>query len=361
MSVPKALRVCIAKTADDLFDLPMAVIGAVQEKCSSVGLPERVDESGLMVFLDGPGGVIAGAVLGPEFVTALVQQQTTGRVTAAQTAARRMTATDAALCAPMLDEMFRRAHALLDEPSDRDLLAPFRFGAKAESKRLFLMSLDVPEYQVVRLTVDMAGGVFQTTLLLLLPVIERPAERETITADGLAKPQGASLEKAVMGLQAELWAVLAKIRVPLSRLERLKPGDVMGIPLDAFDKVQLMSRDGRRIGQGVMGQIDGKRALQVEQRPLETNRPQRRASDREEIDQTPVSPLPAHALALAGSGKRDEMDYDAPDLPQIDITPSEDLAEIPDLDDLPDLSDLPGLDDLDDLGDLDELLKYNSA
>jgi flagellar motor switch/type III secretory pathway protein FliN len=366
MSVPKALRVSVAKSADDLFDLPMAVIGAVQEKCSSVGLPEKVDENGLMIFLDGPGGVTAGAVLGPEFVAALVQQQTTGRIATPPPVGRRLTATDAALCAPMIDEVFKRAHALVEEQADRDLLAPFRFGAKAESKRVFLMSLDVPDYQIVRLTVDVAAGAIQTVLVLLLPVIERPAEREAALPEGTAPGEGARLEKAVMGLQAELWAVLAKVRLPLSRLERLAPGDVVGIPLDAFDKVQLVARDGRRIGQGVMGQIDGKRALQVDHRPVDAGKPQRRASDRDDIDQVPVAPLSSEKT----SGKRavpagdSDFDDDLSDLPAIDITPVEESENLTGPDDLPDLSDLPEFSDLpelDDFDDIDDLLKMTSA
>lgn len=366
MTVPKALRVSIAKVADELFDLPLAVIGAVQEKCSAGGLAAKMDEAGLLVFLDGPGGLVAGAILGPEFVGALVQQQTTGRVTAQPPAERKLTATDAALCAPMLDAVFQRAHDLLETPDDRHILAPYRFGAKAESKRVFLMSLDQPDYHVLRLTLDVAAGAFQSVVTLLLPKIDKPAALEPEQGDASAPVVKPTLEKTVLSLHAELTAVLARVRLPWSDLERLSPGDEITIPLDAFDTVELVAPGGRRIGSGAMGQVDGMRALQVDHRPVEPNRPQRRASDRDEIDQPHVAPMGNRLPAIGVEARNDALDHaplDMPDLPPLDLpdldltpAPAEDTAfELPDL---PDFSDLP---ELGDFNDLDDFPKMNSA
>ena len=122
MTVPKALRIGLAKVADDAFDMALAVIGVTKETASASGLLADVGDETLLLMLYGVAGKPGGALLGNTLVSALVQQQTTGRVAAASAVDRPMTATDAALCAPMIDLLFKRAHGLVDNEVDRAAL-----------------------------------------------------------------------------------------------------------------------------------------------------------------------------------------------------------------------------------------------
>ena len=100
MSLPKALRLTIPKVADDLFGLPLAVIGVTQRRVTQTEAWALFSDETLLILLDGPDGIVGAAALDADLVGALIQQQTTGQVGAAKEEARAMTRTDAAMIAP---------------------------------------------------------------------------------------------------------------------------------------------------------------------------------------------------------------------------------------------------------------------
>lgn len=67
MTVAKALRVSFAKVADKLLDLALAVIGVTRERCDGDQLPDKIDEAGLLLLLDGPGGATGGPFSAPDW------------------------------------------------------------------------------------------------------------------------------------------------------------------------------------------------------------------------------------------------------------------------------------------------------
>ena len=104
MSVPKALRLTLAKVADDLFDMVTAAIGVRMEQRGGDALGDLFDGPVLLMSLDGPPGRCGAAVLDPLLVGGLIQQQTTGKVMPETgDVPRPSTTTDAAICAPFLD------------------------------------------------------------------------------------------------------------------------------------------------------------------------------------------------------------------------------------------------------------------
>jgi flagellar motor switch/type III secretory pathway protein FliN len=360
MSVLKALRVSTAKVADDLFDLPLAAISVLQEKHLGEGIGKIVDDAALLLLMDGPGGQVGAVAIGPELVSALIQQQTTGRVGKSPPAERRLTATDAALCAPMLEALFKRANGLLVSPVDRDLLLPYRYGSRSENKRLLEMALEAPEYSVIRMTVDIAAGAFQSALTLFLPIAVPQPLAQDDEEDAGPRQASPTLENSVMKLHAELKAVLFRAKLPLARLTSLGPGDTLAIPAEAFESVEVVTQQGRRVARGAMGQVDGMRALRLEHRNPNSDRPQRRASDRPDVDQPSVEPIEDVGPALSHEAV-ENYEYVPPVFPEIDT--GDDLPDLPPMDfDAPeDGFDLPALTDTDDLPELEDLRKLNTA
>ena len=259
MTVAKALRLTTAKTADDLFDMPLAVIGFQQDKRTNDSLAEPFVEGSLLILLDGPTGQTGAVVLGPDFVSALIQQQTTGRVSPKPAAPRVLTATDATLCAPMIDALFARAHALLETDTDRAVLPAYRYGARCENPRLLQMALSDPEYGVFRMTLDIAAGAHQSYATLILPV--QTAHAVPIHSENEAGPN--RMSNIAMSLPADLTAVLCKIRLTVVGLGDLQLGDLLRLPPDASSDVRLVSATGRVVARGGLGQINGKRAVRL--------------------------------------------------------------------------------------------------
>lgn len=64
-------------------------------------------------------------------------------------------------------------------------------------------------------------------------------------------------------LPARMDAVLHRLVLPLSAAERLQPGDLIPLPVEALDSVELLAGDGAGVAGGRLGQINGMRAVRL--------------------------------------------------------------------------------------------------
>lgn len=359
MSLPKALRLTLAKTADDLFDLAMAVLSLRRQEVGEADLEGVFDPKGLLVVLDGPEGRRAAAVLDGEVVGALIQQQTMGQVLAAGDGEpRRLTATDAAICAPFVDGMLQGIEGLPDDRDDVRLVQGYRFGAHAEDLRQLLLTLEAARFEVFQIGVDIANGTRQGQMAFCFPVpapvkaditdrTARAGEQEEKTP---RRTGGRKLAETVLSLQAELSISLARVRVPLHKLGKLKAGDLLELKSCDFEKVDVMAGHDKRLGQGVLGQIEGTRAVQLIQTRTGQSSPKRRATDREDLDLPDIGSLAGDATQSAGFTDAGAVAALSPEVdnaltPAVEVSISEE-AELPpeeaEPDMVPDMSDLPG-------------------
>ena len=369
VGLPKALRLTLAKVADDQLDMAMAIIGARMAEVDGETIASEVSDDALLMLMDGTGRRRAAVMLDAAFVGGLVQQQTMGKVLPLpEGEQRKLTATDAAISAPFVEALMARAAKLPDDEAERGYLEGYSFGARVESPRLLVMALDAPEYLVVHLTIDVAGGARQGTMTLILPTQQVATPGSSPSNEGRseevpAASAPASLERSVLALNAELKVALTSLEMPLGAAQKLAVGDVLDLGVSAFDQAMVLTRDGRKLSRGTLGQTDGIRALQLEHEEVSQRVPRRRASDRAELN------LPQVAGDGTGTGARVEA-ADMPDtgddlsnlsaldlpgeLPPLDDLPSKDsLPELDGLPDLPDMSDLPGFGDDDELPRLD--------
>lgn len=378
MTLQKAMRVSLAKAADALMDLPLAVIGLVVQKVSSDKLEEIVADDALHLLLDGPSSRGGAVMIDPVLVGGFIQQQTIGTVRADTGATRAMTRTDAAICAPLFDDVFLRVPAIVDSADDARLIEGFRFGAKAEHARALLMALDAPDYTVIRLTVDLARGTRQGEIVVILPIPSVAEVLDNETEDvgsGHAVPP--DMSKVVLHLTGELNMVLCKLRLPLTRVQSLKPGDILAIPPGHFPTVQICDTSGRVLGEGAVGHVEGVRAVKPNRAPLHASHPLRRASDEDQVDMPKVeeindrraaSKLASQEAPVAIADQTETArtsepetaahisdDAPAPENPEhTPVAEQASTADLPELDDFPDLEDLPDLADLVDLSDLED-------
>jgi flagellar motor switch protein FliM len=315
----------------------------------------------LLMLLEGPRGRRGAALLDPTLVGALIQQQTIGKVLPESGGTdRKMTATDAAICAPVLDALLARAAPLPDAEAEQALLAGFHFGAHVSEPRVLGMALEAPSYEVLRITIDISAGVRQGQLVLILPDGESAPVPDDEADESGAGPQSGpargSLCENVLTLRAELHVNLAKLTLPLRQVSGLAIGDVLPLGVTAFDQSRVATLDGRDLGGGTLGQLDGMRAIRLEPRPLEQHHPMRRAEDREALDQpnldadgTGTAPSASDAATAAATPALPDLPglggfSDIPDLP--DMSDLEEPGGVGSsvLEDLPDLSVLAGLD-----------------
>ena len=363
MSVPKAMRLSLAKLGKDVFEVPIATIGAVTEERKAAEVIELLGETDLLCLLEDDRGRIGAAAIGADIVGGLIQQQTMGKVDASDGKHRPMTATDAAMCAPLLDGVFERVTPMLEVDAEREIVSSFRFGARLEDARNLEMALELPEYFVVRLTLDLAIGARQGELKLILPMGDLVSSENLDGSDEDAEvvPDGPQMSDVAMGLPVELNMVLCKFSVELAQAEQFAIGDAVRLPPNTFPETEIVTDTGSTIGLGVLGQVNGIRALRLKRSPSYADQPRRRESDFPELDLPAIEALPDKRKDRAGDVEISEVGQSLPidlgeDLPSLkeELQPLDESnqsgskvakikpgdTDLPELDDFPDLADL---------------------
>ena len=205
-----------------------------------------------------------------------------------------MTQTDAAMCAPLLDAMFERVAKMLDGIPEQRLIEGFKFGAQFEDHRALQIALDENDYFVIRLTVELAGGVRQGDISIILPRSQPADSQNPSESEGeeSAKADSNRMNDIAMGLPAELNMVLCKMSLELSQVDKLAVDEVIKLPHNAFPETEIVTSTGRVIGTGVLGQVDGIRALRLKREPVYAREPRRRESDLSELDLPKIESLP---------------------------------------------------------------------
>lgn len=264
-SASGALRLAMARAADDLFDLAVSVIGVIHTRASQDELIKHLSDERLQVLLDGPEGQLGAATLDRAFLVALIQQQTMGRLTGVAADERPFTGTDAALTAPLIDSTLQRASELADRPQDVLCLSGFKFGARAEDARAIVLAMEAERFRIFDLTLEFGGGPQQGTICLILPEPRKPEKSEAGEAADQSVPR---LGPAVEMARADLSAVICRMRIPLAELSRMQPGDMLPLIQEHLDRTDLVTIQGKKIAEGRLGQINGMRALRLNETRL---------------------------------------------------------------------------------------------
>ncbi|WP_353472767.1 FliM/FliN family flagellar motor C-terminal domain-containing protein [Salipiger sp. H15] len=259
MSPAKALRRALARSADVLWDLALVAHSVEEEHLDQDGVVAQLPPDALLILLDGPDGVVGFVTLERELVAGLIEVQTMLQVTQMPADPRPLTATDAAMTAPLLDATLERFPRFLEDHPLRPQVEGFRFGAMLEDARAAALLLDAPGYRVFRAALDLALGRRRGELRLFLP--ERPGARRADGADGAGKA-GAHAQKMAL-LPAEMRAVLGALRLPLSKVQALRPGDLLPLTPEMLDRVTLHAGPGTPVAGGRLGQVNGMRAVRL--------------------------------------------------------------------------------------------------
>jgi flagellar motor switch protein FliM len=315
-------------------------------------LIELFDDASLLLLLDGPFRQRAAVVIDPVIVGALIQQQTMGHVLPDDGGqARPMTTTDAAICAPFLDAILQRAAALPEAESDQRLIKDYRFGARAEDSRLLQLAMDAPLYHVIQMEIDIDRGNRQGKMVLCMPVPDASmATQDTDAFEDATIPESdpkimPSFAKTVPDLQIDLSLVLTQILMPLNKISSLKVGDTVALENASFDEIEIQTIEGRKVGKGTLGQLNGYRAVRVAHGEHKQHEPRRRAEDRAGLQQPDLMPLGSIHDDI-GTGESLTAQF-AEVLAEQNASGQTAMAENPDFADLPDMSDILDFDSLD--------------
>lgn len=264
MSPVKALRLALARAGDALFDLPLTVTTVEEVKTPLADLGQQLTGSGLLVLLDGAQGSDGAMMIDSGLLGAMIEMQTTGRVTGRGDATRPVTRTDAAIAAPLIDGTLERAEAMLGDVAAASWIPGHRFGVMMEDVRSLTLALGAAEYTCFRVLVNIGAAEIPGALTLVVPHLPRaehsgPAERPQTTGD-LAQSLARTIGEAPVALDA----VLSRITLPLDRVTALVPGDRLPLIKEAALRLRLEASQRHLVARGKLGRMNGARAVRIE-------------------------------------------------------------------------------------------------
>lgn len=313
MSAGKALRRALARSADVLWDLALVAQSVEIDVLDQDGVVDALAAGDLLVVLDGPDNVLGLAAIDREVLTALVEVQTIQQVTQVPVDDRTLTATDAAMAAPFMDDVLKRFAANLDDNPLRAGLEGFRFGAMLEDKRAAANLLNAPAYQSFRTSVDLALGRRKGRIGFFLPQQASSPSQPTRSEPG-------RYEQTMKFLPVAIEATLARIALPLGTIEGLKPGDLLPLTPSVIDNVELRAGRSSVVAKGRIGQMNGMRAVRLNWPHIPATKTPLDASD---VETPPAGSSP-------GSGATQTTALAAPEKPGL-IVEADALPELPEL------------------------------
>lgn len=292
----KAWRLALARAARDAIGLGLVTLDLQQRRCSLPELLELPPDRALIVMLEGPKDGLGLLVLSPEVLAGLLEMQMVGKVSAAQPLSRRPTRTDAAMVSGLIDRAMDGLESELLQSDDLVWTSGFRYASFLEDARPLALLLEDVTYHLLHAEVSLADGAKTGQLLLALPADGKGRQPKIPTALPPSRAAEMVFEAAlgaqVMEANAELVAVLARMKLPLEMILNLKPGDPVPLGNAALDKIDIEGLDGTHLAGGKLGQNRGMRAVRFS----ETAKPN-------QITDARLSPKPVAAI-LAPDIKR---------------------------------------------------------
>lgn len=338
---PRALRLALARVAEDLWGLAVTSQGISQEMLDQEGAVSRLGVDDLILVLTAPDGSHAIAAVDRAVLAALIEVQTLGCVSDQAFDDRPYTTTDAAMVWLYLDRVIAGFAATLQAHPMAPLAAGLRFEERAVDPRTAALFMDAAQYHAMTAAVEIDGGRRRGDVRLLLPLRHVKAPASAAEARG-------SHAATMRMLPAPVQAVLGRVTVPLSRACALRPGDLLSLPDGILDMAELVAVGGHVVAKGRLGQLNGFRAIRLS---FPSGNPAR-AEDAPAPEADAPAPDPA-ATPLPEDGYADNVP--ATDLP-LTTTPA--LAPLPaaeqEDDDFAGFPAMTGVDALDDMPDWEE-------
>ncbi|MCA8882603.1 MAG: FliM/FliN family flagellar motor switch protein [Rhodobacteraceae bacterium] len=262
MTLARAAGLAVSRAAQDVLRVPLALKEAEHTEIALDQIGDLVPEQALLVLLHGPGGARGVIALDASLLAAILQAQTTGRVTGSEVPPRNPTQTDAVLTRRFVSVFLDTLALRLEGQRLANWARAYTARDQVRDPKRLPHVLDDGVFGALRITVDIAQGVRLGQLVLFLP-----GRGAMGAADATASQEGRAWEEAmasrVLDSQAEIEAVLMRMKLPLSKVSRLAVGDVLPFAPALLGRVRLESAGGQVIGAAKLGKSGGMRAVKV--------------------------------------------------------------------------------------------------
>lgn len=261
----RQMRRALGRAADKAVGLSASVLGIAEDELEAEALIETGPEDWVVIGLrDGDNPGLTGLFLiNPALRSALVEMQTMGNLLPAAQEERKVTRTDAILSVPFASQLMSE---LGEVGFGAGILNPAAYDmGPMDDLRTAGLVMTQGSYRSWRITVQLGGGERQGEMLI--------AMRPEVTAAPATIDSGpewsAALRGALEDAPADLEAVLARMTLPMSKIEEFEVGQVLELAGTTVGSVTLLGPGGDKVAAARLGQIAGKRAVRVEVQTIE--------------------------------------------------------------------------------------------
>lgn len=211
--------------------------------------------------INGDRGLCGLAGIDLQTRAAVIEQQTTGNLRPAPADPRPVTATDAAIIAPVISGFLAEAGTLTEGTPLAGWTASYTVGGRVLNTRAAGIVMVDTIYRLVRMTLDLGAGDRQGMILIALPV---SPEMTVQKAPDAAANWSADIAAAVGHASADLHAVLHRMRLSLRQVDAFHVGQLIAMPGINVGSVKLETADGRVVARARLGQTTGLRAVRIQ-------------------------------------------------------------------------------------------------
>ncbi|MFC0280882.1 FliM/FliN family flagellar motor switch protein [Falsigemmobacter intermedius] len=239
-------RVGLARAARELAGLPFAPDDVRDERLSLAEVLDKLPERSFYAVLEGPG-------------------QALGTPLDAPATPRRLTRTDAALCAGVIDGGLLFLETGLETSSERAWAGGYRYSSFIEDERPLSLLLEDQPYRCLSLSGNLTGTSRTGFALLCLPAEGRSLPgRNSPSQSPPPDPEWSRAFSQQLGeAEVTLMAVLARIELSLDASMELKPGSLLRIgPGDPLS-LSLTGPEGDPLCAGRLGRQGAQRAVKI--------------------------------------------------------------------------------------------------
>ena len=268
LSPARAAANAVGRAAERLYGMPVLPVDIRPGIATLAELPELLPEQSLLVVLQGPGDRIGVMALAFETVTALIEVQALGRVTARPAERRRLTRSDAAICVDFVNGLMTDLGTEMAAIDDFGSIQGYRYATHLDDPRPLILMLEDRPYR--SLSFDLRFGGAETRdgqILIALPhkAEPRPAPPPPPSVTGAPAPAAPSTTLAVTMAAApvEVVGVLCRRTITLGELRGLVPGKLLPLPRVSLAEARLETRDGQLLATGKLGEAEGCHALRL--------------------------------------------------------------------------------------------------
>ena len=267
----RAAAVAVARTAARLYELDVQPVDITPGTLILAELPELLPDPALLTILEGPSEPLGVMALSPEIVTSLIEVQALGRTTERPPERRRMTRSDAILCADFVNMLLAELGRELAGFAEFEGWSGYRYASHLDDPRPLALMLDDGPFRslTMRLTLGRQGKREGVIFLALPHSVQTdhplpPPPSQDPRPDPVPLPEPRASLAASMGTAPiRVHGILCRRPISLGQLRGLAAGQILPLPQASLANVRLETESGQFLASGKLGAADGCHAIRL--------------------------------------------------------------------------------------------------